>query len=191
MLAASRGCGCVLRLVVKVVMTGLLIASIISWMILITKLINFASLNRQTSRFLEAFREARSITDMNRIATSEEFEGNPFADMAAAASNEVELSRQAGLQITGEHRGSTISRASSAVSGVQATLAKRLSGGMQFLASVGSSGPFIGLFGTVIGIVLAFEELAKAGASAAATSCTRSSPATRSPARRCPSASSC
>ena len=147
--------------VVKVVMSGLLIASVLSWTILIIKLINMASLNRQTSKFLEAFRDARSITDMNRVATAEEFEGNPFADMAAAASNEIELSRQAGLSVTGEHRGSTINRASAAVSGVQATLAKRLSGGMQFLASVGSSGPFIGLFGTVYGIMNSFIGIAK------------------------------
>ncbi len=146
--------------VVKTVMVGLLLASIVSWTTLIIKIVNFAGLNRQTSKFLEAFRDARSITDMNRVATSEEFEGNPFADMAAAASNEVELSRQAGLSITGEHRGSTISRASAAVGGVQATLAKRLSGGMQFLASVGSSGPFIGLFGTVYGIMNSFIGIA-------------------------------
>ena len=147
--------------VVKVVMAGLLIASVLSWTILIIKLVNMSILNRQTSKFLEAFRDARSITDMNRVSTSEEFEGNPFADMAAAASNEIELSRQAGLSVTGEHRGSTINRASLAVSGVQATLAKRLSGGMQFLASVGSSGPFIGLFGTVYGIMNSFIGIAK------------------------------
>ena len=146
--------------VVKTVMVGLLLASIVSWTTLIIKLVNFRILNGQTSKFLEAFRDARSITDMNRVATAEEFEGNPFADMAAAASNEVELSRQAGLSIVGEHRGSTISRASAAVSAVQATLAKRLSGGMQFLASVGSSGPFIGLFGTVYGIMNSFIGIA-------------------------------
>jgi biopolymer transport protein ExbB len=93
---------------------------------------------------------------MRRIATSEEFEGNPMADMAAAASEEVELSRQAGLQVSGAHRDSTIGRAQSAVSAVQASLAKRLSGGQQFLATVGSSGPFIGLFGTVYGIMTSF-----------------------------------
>ncbi|WP_174301253.1 tonB-system energizer ExbB [Caulobacter sp. S45] len=147
--------------VVQTVMAGLLVASIVSWTILIIKLVNMALLNRQTTKFLEAFRDARSITDMNRVATQEEFEGNPFADMAAAASNEVELSRQAGLSVTGEHRGSTINRASLAVSGVQATIGKRLSSGMQFLASVGSSGPFIGLFGTVYGIMNSFIGIAK------------------------------
>jgi biopolymer transport protein ExbB len=72
----------------------------------------------------------------------------------------VEVSRQAGLQVTGAHRDSTITRASSAVGAVQAGLAKRLSAGMQFLASVGSSGPFIGLFGTVYGIMNSFIGIA-------------------------------
>ena len=148
------------ELIVKVVMIGLILASIFSWVLLITKLIEFGSLNRKSDRFLEAFRGAKSINDMGRIAISDEFEGNPLADMAAAAAPEVELSRQAGLQIAGEHRESTIARAQTAVGAVQSTLSKRLSGGMQFLASVGSSGPFIGLFGTVYGIMNSFIGIA-------------------------------
>jgi biopolymer transport protein ExbB len=120
--------------VVKTVIVGLALASLFSWTLLLTKLFEFGGLNRQSDRFLEAFRGARSIADINRIATSDEFEGNPMADMAAAAATEVELSRQAGLQVAGEHRDSTIMRASSAVQAVQASLSKRLSSGMQFLA---------------------------------------------------------
>jgi len=146
--------------VVKVVMVGLLLCSIFTWTMLVTKLLEFRSLNKTSDSFLEAFRSARSVSDMARIATSEEFEGNPMADMAAAAASEVELSRQAGLQVAGEHRDSTIMRAQAAVSAVQATLAKRLSAGMTFLASVGSSGPFIGLFGTVYGIMVSFIGIA-------------------------------
>ncbi|HYE45944.1 MAG TPA: MotA/TolQ/ExbB proton channel family protein [Caulobacter sp.] len=148
------------ELIVKVVMIGLILASIFSWVLLITKLFEFSSLNRKSDRFVEAFRGAKSINDMGRIAISEEFEGNPLADMAAAAASEVELSRQAGLNINGEHRDSTIMRAQTAVGAVQSTLSKRLSGGMQFLASVGSSGPFIGLFGTVYGIMNSFIGIA-------------------------------
>lgn len=147
-------------LVVKIVITGLALCSVFSWVLLITKLIEFAGLNKESDKFLEAFRGARSIADINRIATSEEFEGNPMADMAAAAATEVELSRQAGLQVSGEHRDTTLTRASSAVVAVQASLAKRLSGGMQFLASVGSTGPFVGLFGTVFGIMNSFIGIA-------------------------------
>lgn len=146
--------------VVKVVMIGLVLASIFSWTLLITKLIEFRSLNRASDNFLEAFRGAKSINDMGRIATSEEFEGNPLADMAAAAAQEIELSRQAGLQVGGEHRETTIGRAQAAVGAVQASLTRRLSSGMQFLASVGSNGPFIGLFGTVYGIMDSFIGIA-------------------------------
>jgi len=148
------------ELVVKVVMLGLLAASILSWTLLILKILEFGRLNGQSNRFVEAFRGARSIADINRIATSEEFEGNPLADMAAAASGEVELSRQAGLAVGGENRGSTLNRAQTAVSAVQSGLARRLSGGMTFLASVGSAGPFIGLFGTVYGIMISFIGIA-------------------------------
>ncbi|MDP2012184.1 MAG: MotA/TolQ/ExbB proton channel family protein [Phenylobacterium sp.] len=146
--------------VVKVVMIGLVLCSIFSWTLLVTKLLEYGALNRQTDRFLEAFRTAKTINDMGRIGMSDEFEGNPLADMAAAAAQEVELSRQAGLAINGAHRDAVIHRAENAVSAVQASLGGRLSSGMQFLASVGSSGPFIGLFGTVYGIMTSFIGIA-------------------------------
>jgi biopolymer transport protein ExbB len=146
--------------IVKAIMIGLVLASIYSWTVLVTKLIEFGSLNKGSDRFVEAFRGAKSINDMGRIAMSEEFEGNPLADMAAAAAQEVELSRQAGLAVSGEHRDTTIARAQAAVGAVQANLAKRLSGGMSPLASIGSAGPFIGLFGTVYGIMNSFINIA-------------------------------
>jgi biopolymer transport protein ExbB len=147
-------------IVVQVVMVGLLVASVFSWTLLLIKLFEFGSLNRGSDRFLEAFRGANTLAEIRRVATSDEFEGNPLADMAAAATDEVEMGRQAGLQVTGEHRDSTLSRAQAAVSAVQAGLAKRLAGGQTFLASVGSAGPFIGLFATVYGIMNSFIGIA-------------------------------
>lgn len=149
--------------VVKTVIIGLFLASVFSWFLLITKLLEMGNLNRESDKFLEAFRGARSVSDINRIATSDEFVGNPMADMAAAAATEVELSRQAGLHVAGEHRDSTINRANSAVSAVQASLSRRLAGGMQFLASVGANSPFVGLFGTVYGIMVSFINIANTG----------------------------
>jgi len=146
--------------VVKVVMAILAICSVISWIMLIMKVLDFGSLNRVTTNFLEAYRGARSIADINRIAVSDEFAGNPLADMAAVGSEEIQLSKQAGLSISGEHRGSTLHRAEASIAAVQAGLAKRLSGGLWFLASVGSTGPFVGLFGTVYGIMNSFIGIA-------------------------------
>jgi biopolymer transport protein ExbB len=148
---------------VKTVIIGLFLCSALSWMTLIVKLIEFRSLNSESDKFLEAFRSARSIPDINRISTAEEYEGNPMADMAAAASSEVELSRQAGLSVTGEHADSVVARAGSAVTAVQASLAKRMSGGMAFLASLGSNAPFVGLFGTVYGIMVSFINITNSG----------------------------
>ncbi len=146
--------------IVKAIMIGLVIASLFTWTLLVMKLIEFSGLNKTSDAFIEAFRSAKSVPDVTRIAMSEEFEGNPLADMAAAAAQEVQISSQAGLKINGEHRESTITRTHSAVSAVQATLGKRMSNGMQFLASVGSNGPFIGLFGTVYGIMNSFIGIA-------------------------------
>jgi biopolymer transport protein ExbB len=149
--------------IAKSVMIGLVAASALSWIVLIMKLFEFATLNRTTGNFLEAFRSAKSIQDMGKIANAEEFQGNPLADMAAAATQEVELSKSAGLHISGEHRESTVERAHLAITAVQASLANRLAGGMQFLASLGSSGPFVGLFGTVYGIMSSFIGIATSG----------------------------
>lgn len=147
--------------VVKTVMIGLLLGSAFSWVLLLLKIFEFANLNKVSNRFVEDFRKAKSIADINKIASQEEFEGNPLADMAAAASQEVELSRQAGLQVSGEHRETTLARAQNAVSAVQASLSKRMATGMQFLASLGASGPFVGLFGTVYGIMNSFIGIVK------------------------------
>jgi len=147
-------------LVVKIVMIGLLTCSLGTWGLLVLKLTEFSSLKKSSDGFLESFRGAKSIVDMGRVAESEEFAGNPLADMCAAAASEVELSRQAGLSVTGEHRDSTITRATQAIGAVQSSLARRLSGGMQFLASVGANAPFIGLFGTVYGIMNSFIGIA-------------------------------
>jgi biopolymer transport protein ExbB len=147
--------------VVKLVMALLAVCSVISWVLLIMKLMDFSSLNRVTTNYLEAYRGARSIADINRISVSDEFAGNPLADMAAVATEEVQLSKQAGLQISGEHRDAVLHRAQASVAAVQAGLAKRLSGGLSFLASVGSTSPFIGLFGTVYGIMNSFISIAQ------------------------------
>ncbi|MHC3127067.1 flagellar motor protein MotA [Brevundimonas sp. GN22] len=147
--------------VVKIVMAGLLLASIFSWTLLLIKLVEFGSLKKATANFLDAFRGARTLADIRRVSTSEEFEGNPLADMAAAATSEIEVSRQAGLDVAGANRGSTVHRVETAVAAVQSTIGGRLSGGQQFLASVGSSGPFIGLFGTVYGIMNSFIGIAE------------------------------
>ncbi len=76
------------KVIVKFVMVGLFLCSVLSWTMLLMKLVEFRGLNRTSDNFLEAFRGAKSISDMGRIAVGEEFDGNPLADMAAAAAQE-------------------------------------------------------------------------------------------------------
>jgi biopolymer transport protein ExbB len=144
----------------KTVMIALMLASVLTWILAILKIFEFGSLNRSTNRFLEAFRSAKSIPEMGKIAMSDEHAGNPLADMTAAAAHEVQLSQQAGLQVGGEHRETTIARATAAVGGIQAQLAKRLSSSMQIFATTGAISPFVGLFGTVVGIMNSFINIA-------------------------------
>lgn len=148
-------------IVVQIVMVGLALAFFFSIILLVVKFMEFGSLNKQSNNFLEAFRGARTIADINKVATSDEFAGNPMADMAAVATGEVQTSKQAGLSIAGEHKDNVLNRAASSVNAVQAGLAKRLNGGLTFLASTGSIGPFVGLFGTVYGIMNSFIGIAK------------------------------
>ena len=144
----------------KTVMIALMLASVLTWILAILKIFEFVSLNRSTNRFLEAFRAAKSISEAGKVATSDEHAGNPLADMTAAAAHEVQLSQQAGLQVSGEHRDTTIARAVAAVGGIQAQLAKRLSSSMQIFATTGAISPFVGLFGTVVGIMNSFIGIA-------------------------------
>jgi biopolymer transport protein ExbB len=145
----------------KAIMILLMLSSVYSWTLFVMKILEFKSLNKASDGFMEAFRGAKSITEVNRISLSEEFEGNPLADMAAAATQEVELSRQAGLAVSGEHRDTTLARVHAAVAVVQSSLAKRLSGGMSGLASIGALAPFVGLLGTVWGIMTSFIGIVK------------------------------
>ncbi len=145
-------------IIVKSVMLMLLMASIVTWGTLFQKLVFFAGLNTATDKFLNDFRNSKSLNDLYEKAKAAS--GNPLADMTAAALQEIELSRQAGVPMTGEYRDRLMERASSSMIGVQGELGKRLSGGLQFLATTGSIGPFVGLFGTVWGIMNSFIGIA-------------------------------
>ena len=148
-------------IIVKSVMLGLLLASIGTWGVLFQKSVFFAGLNTGTDKFLNDFRNSKSLNDLYERAKSSA--GNPLADMTSAALQEIELSRQAGVPMTGEFRDRLMERATSSMTGVQGELVKRLSGGQLFLASTGSTGPFVGLFGTVWGIMNSFIGIANTG----------------------------
>jgi biopolymer transport protein TolQ len=140
-------------MVAQVVLLVLLFFSIISWSIILSK---WASLRRarvQSGRFLRAFRKAHRLQDVSTV--SEQFKPSPLVAVFDSAYDEYR--RQ------GEQNLTAVQRAAQIASSEQLT---RLERRLPWLATTGSVSPFIGLFGTVWGIIDAFYGL---GNSAAAT----------------------
>jgi len=147
--------------VVKVVMMGLILASIISWAILISKLIYFSALNRRTTNFLNDFRSSNApLQDMSKSLSGKD-RTTPPAAMVEAAGNEIDLTFAQGPASSGEKREHLTQRIASAMSIAQASKSAELGAGMAFLATVGSIATFVGLFGTVWGIMFSFIGIAK------------------------------
>ena len=140
--------------VVKAVMIGLVVASVWVWAIVIDKTILFARTRRQMDRFEQAFWSGESLEDLYRTLSARSVHAGPALFVAAMREWKRSLegsSRSfAGLQMRIEKvMDVTIAREVE-------YLEKRL----LVLATVGSAGPFIGLFGTVWGIMTSFQAIA-------------------------------
>jgi biopolymer transport protein ExbB len=107
-------------------------------------------LNGTTNRFLQAFRNAGSITDAAKSA-GKNFRTNALAKMLIAAADEIGTGKKGGLS----------SRVAQRMGIVQAEVGEELSGGMGIFATVGSIAAFVGLFGTVWGIMNSFIGIAQ------------------------------
>jgi biopolymer transport protein TolQ len=137
------------------VLAILLIASVYSWTVIFSKLSSFGSVRRSDTRFLRAFRKATGLEAV--MVASEQFRPSPLVSVFEHGYEEV--SRQV------KSRGSlanhdAISR--SLQLGTNEQLA-RLEQNLSWLATIASVSPFIGLLGTVLGIIRAFEGLGSAG----------------------------
>lgn len=139
---------------VKTVMSGLMLCSIWVWAIVVDKTLLYARTRKAMDRFEQAFWSGQSLEELYRSLSS-----RPTHSMAAlfvAAMREWKRSFEgktrsfAGLQMRIEKvMDVTISRE-----------VERLERRLLVLATVGSSGPFVGLFGTVWGIMTSFQSIA-------------------------------
>jgi len=139
---------------VKLVLLMLLVASIWSWAIIIQKHINYRKTRSQSLDFDRAFWSGEPLDELfDQVGDSP---GGPAEKIFAAGMLEWRRShRQDGALIAGA--GARIDRS------MDVAIAKEsewLNSGLSFLATVGSTAPFVGLFGTVWGIKNAFEEIA-------------------------------
>jgi biopolymer transport protein TolQ len=140
--------------IVKAVMIGLLIASIWVWAIAVEKTLLYIRTRKAMDRFEQAFWSGQSLEELYRSLSS-----RPSHSMAAlfvAAMREWKRSFEAqtrsfaGLQM----------RIEKVMDVTIAREIQRLEGRLLVLATVGSAGPFIGLFGTVWGIMTSFQSIA-------------------------------
>lgn len=141
-------------LTVKIVMIILIIASFWGWAIIIQKFLTFASARREASRFDRSFWSGEPLDDLyDRLG--ERPSGASERIFAAGMTEWRRSHREDGALIPGGTQ--RIDRAMNVAIQREET---RLFRGLSFLATVGATAPFIGLFGTVWGIKNAFEGIA-------------------------------
>jgi biopolymer transport protein TolQ len=138
-------------LVAKAVLLILLIFSIVSWGIILSKWSSLRRARAQSGRFLRAFRRAQRLQDFATV--SDQFKPSPLVQVFEGAYDEFR--RQGDGNLT------AVQRAAQIASSEQLT---RLESRLPLLATTGAVAPFIGLFGTVWGIIDAFHGLGDAGA---------------------------
>lgn len=144
--------------VARVVLLILLGFSILSWAIIYRKYTLFRRARQQTERFLEAIRGAERLPEPRPLAGA--FPGSPLLGVYAAGMKELQ-SQGSGKNPHGLKNPEAVRVAMQLASSAEVA---RLEHRMSFLATTGSVTPFIGLFGTVWGIMGAFMGLGEAGA---------------------------
>jgi biopolymer transport protein TolQ len=140
-------------IVVKIVMLGLIAASIWTWSIILVHGLRLGRIQRRSTRFERDFRAAE---DIDNFYTANRQSDLPVARVLGAGVGEWRRST-AGKRID---RDGTRARLAAAMNTAADAEIDRLSDRLNILATVGSVAPFVGLFGTVWGIMRAFTNIA-------------------------------
>jgi biopolymer transport protein TolQ len=147
-------------LVARIVLGLLLIFSVFSWAIIFHKHRSFKAARRDSREFLKIFRQSKKLSDIR--ASCRTLKASPLVEVFLAGYREIE--NQA---VVGENPGKprirsldSVHRALQIAASAELT---RMEQWLSWLATTGSVTPFIGLFGTVWGIIDAFRGLGSAG----------------------------
>jgi len=144
--------------IVKLVMVLLLLASFWTWAIIFDKALRLRRLRNQAKQFEEAFWSGGSLEVLfDRLETKAP---DPMSAIFVAAMREWRRSAAKGLAATENMRMSLQERIERVMDITLGREIDHLERHMTFLASVGSSAPFVGLFGTVWGIMNSFASIA-------------------------------
>ncbi len=157
----------------QLVMFTLLMFSIASWSIVFMKARLFRITKKESRKFLESFWSSSNLSEANTL--TEEFPLSPEANVFAAGFNELQkINRTRSRKETADQRETlemqlaTMDNLKRAIRKAESQEISRLSQALPFLATTGSSTPFIGLFGTVWGIMASFHDIGIRGSASLA-----------------------
>jgi biopolymer transport protein TolQ len=160
--------------VAKAVLLILALFSIVSWAVILYKLWTFRRIERQTGSFLDVFRKSNKFSEVQAVCR--QLELSPLVGMFQAGYAELNAQLRQASVTSGVPNGpnnpatvvarptlksvQAVDRALLRASGVEVTKLERR---LPFLATTASVTPFIGLFGTVWGIMAAFQGIGRTG----------------------------
>jgi biopolymer transport protein ExbB len=139
-------------LMVQAIMTGLAFASLVTWTIFIAKAIELYSARRRLHASLETMGDVKSLTQAASLLSNDK---SVMHEFIAAAIQELRLS--SGL----ENEDAIKERAASRFGEITRAESHRARFGMGVLATIGATSPFVGLFGTVWGVMNSFIGISK------------------------------
>ena len=143
-------------IVVKGVMSALALASVATWAILLVKMFELAAAKRSVKRAVRLLTDAVVLRDVGESLSGR---SGPAGRMVAVANDELSKSEALLDLVSGQ---GVKERVASQLSRVEAGAGKRIAGGTGILATIGSISPFVGLFGTVWGIMNSFIGISQA-----------------------------
>jgi biopolymer transport protein TolQ len=141
-------------LIVQGVLLILVFFSVFSWAIIVFKRKTLRSANSQSKKFLKIFQESKNLSEVNRAAKT--YQASPLAVLFRSGYKELAYQSQSSKGHISPKKLETVNRALVKTSNQEIS---RLEKRMSFLATTGSVTPFIGLFGTVWGIMDAFQRI--------------------------------
>ena len=147
-------------LVVQAIMIGLAVASLWSWAVIVDKFMRFAAMNRQATAFENAVGSGRSLEEIAAQAGPDP--AHPLPRMLVIALTDWREARARGPLTEGQGN-MLMARIDRALDSLIAREGQRVEAGLGVLSVVATASPFIGLFGTVWGIMNAFGKIASAG----------------------------
>lgn len=141
--------------VVKLVLLTLIFFSVFSWAIIFSKRKTLKAASSQSQKFLVEFRRSRNLSEVNKAA--KKYRGSPLAALFQSGYEELAYMTKSNPQkILTQEKMENLGRSLTKASNHQISKLEKM---MPFLATTGSVTPFIGLFGTVWGIMDAFLKI--------------------------------